>query len=1740
LTKEESQKKTLEDLQAWWTLHTATKNPVTELTNLKMGSIPNSILARLNDVGVVDIDELKEVISTPFSGSSPSDVSKYLTELRKNSPRVNLIDAKLDTSKIFQKGSNFDSKTINTILSDLEKRYEEAKVIYQVSRNRGGKEAAEEQSGNILKELNQQIKDVKSIQQLAKSRNTSLSTDDEIRKLDGERIVAIKALKQEGIEISEFASTDIVLRTGKNAKNYNTQRLLEKLNNNYKFGPVAPLVRLTKSVGSSYGISLPANINKLSIQETSAAKAEALKRPVYKEVEKAIAENEKLKDISTTETIARVKAEVISQSAKLGIPVPLTDAEIDLELLKPENAEKFQNILLEFSELAKKDRFDLIKNRIQTAKTPLLHALAQTARRAIVNDKWNSRRKELARAPSLLIEKSALDGNYAAIVLPEAGKVLSDEDLLDSAGFIDFDKIDSLSEASRTAVRKKLVQKYESYEIKSRLTGQLAHNQQRISKYGLFLSQQKVSDPSYEGKNISLGNLISRYVVEEIADQVGENYAELKDRYNGDLTEIRTNLEAYWRDRGNSAESLGTFKAMCRKAVERAVADVDMPSQRKLSASMVKDEFIQNTSDEYESLVIGILKDKNKSAIITPQTIFDVDFASKDENATTGTAIRLTERSVGKASSYNAGQLPAGVVKNNLVEEVITKDFFEGANPNDPRIQKAILNIGHSIEEADEDEGFFGKSYGEIQYTPSDALKHTEQNTEEFNIGARENAEFLFNSLFHPELAKEKSQKDREDLSQRAILNIAQKIFGSGTSQDLQSIFEKKKLAGFYSAVFKNPKVLYKALWDGGVPLPSGGQFMKGGIKKLISNKLMSLIGIRRKIDAGDGHHVEVNIVTRGILGRIDNLIERFISTKFGKFFGLDNSLSFSNRKRRKSIVETVLAVTINAAASFVKALLVKIGLFPKIQQFINNRIFEFSGTAFGSTMLGTIDAYKVFRHYGAAGISGVQNAFIGGLIGSVIAGPIGATIGAAAFGGQSFFSALYRNNELLKDAQSAFARIPQTGLYSKFGGMYTRMQVAFGQGSAFPSVIANAGESVFARLSRTLSELSKKDLLLKGFGYFKSGTIVAFGAIILGANPLLAFSLGLGSVALQYSVEKGIALLAKTSPVLKIVETFRILGKFPVFDALGVGFGVSYAIEQFKLLGKLINGEITPYQFANQLLLFSNIGNGIVSTVFLVTGVSALARIGLSVITPVVGSVLTALGVTVNVVNSIPILSRYTLIGGVIGGIVGALLGLGPLGIAITSACGALGGLIGGVIGLAVGGWTAIPFFIGGTSIGTAIGYFLGKAVDGIGLGLQALGGVLGLFRLFRAKGIMDFAQSVIMLALSLGGGTAVGLSLLTLIPSVASLGIIEPTNTLIIFNKTFDKKISDTELQYSIKIASGRTTADTIITGIEVVDTVIDPSNIESISKVLQESSSASSFRISGNTVTYTYNAIQATNSPTVPGNNASVNSFNPVTYTYIVKLKKPLQEVAANSNLCNSLDGSVTAKQISTDESVEPILLKDPIKQIVCIDKDGKLVRTAPIKGLFRPELGGLPVDPKSAVSVTQCSNSAVGGSHNNEKAIDIAGTKGFPIFAWEDGVVTHTQVTTEEQVQSLGFGTDVVIKHNIDGKIYYTTYAHLMPTVNGLPIGDFIKVGDTVSKGQQIGEMGTTGNSSGPHLHFQIQSTDPQTSNGASGKLEPCCYISCSSLKPSGSFPNEGCVDFTSSFWSNVNNSCVKNM
>ena len=117
-------------------------------------------------------------------------------------------------------------------------------------------------------------------------------------------------------------------------------------------------------------------------------------------------------------------------------------------------------------------------------------------------------------------------------------------------------------------------------------------------------------------------------------------------------------------------------------------------------------------------------------------------------------------------------------------------------------------------------------------------------------------------------------------------------------------------------------------------------------------------------------------------------------------------------------------------------------------------------------------------------------------------------------------------------------------------------------------------------------------------------------------------------------------------------------------------------------------------------------------------------------------------------------------------------------------------------------------------------------------------------------------------------------------------------------------------------------------------------------------------------------------------------------------------------------------------------------------------GKVPYTVPVRAGYRFTSGfGYRRDPKR-------------GGRRMHTGIDMAGPKGTPIYASADGVV-------ESAERESGYGNVVRIRHDFG---FETVYAHQSRIR--------VRPGQQVSRGEHIGDMGSTGRSTGVHLHYEV--------------------------------------------------------
>jgi murein DD-endopeptidase MepM/ murein hydrolase activator NlpD len=144
----------------------------------------------------------------------------------------------------------------------------------------------------------------------------------------------------------------------------------------------------------------------------------------------------------------------------------------------------------------------------------------------------------------------------------------------------------------------------------------------------------------------------------------------------------------------------------------------------------------------------------------------------------------------------------------------------------------------------------------------------------------------------------------------------------------------------------------------------------------------------------------------------------------------------------------------------------------------------------------------------------------------------------------------------------------------------------------------------------------------------------------------------------------------------------------------------------------------------------------------------------------------------------------------------------------------------------------------------------------------------------------------------------------------------------------------------------------------------------------------------------------------------------------------------------------------------------------------DKNGKSVQKALMK---------TPINGARLSSSYGMRKHPIDGYNKMHRGTDFAAPMGTPIMASGDGIVTRAKWCG-------GGGNCIKIKHN---STYETVYAHMSKFAIGM------RVGVRVKQGQIIGYVGSTGKSTGPHLHYEVivngKKINSQTLKLPSGKI-----------------------------------------
>ncbi|QNE38008.1 M23 family peptidase [Leifsonia sp. ku-ls] len=116
---------------------------------------------------------------------------------------------------------------------------------------------------------------------------------------------------------------------------------------------------------------------------------------------------------------------------------------------------------------------------------------------------------------------------------------------------------------------------------------------------------------------------------------------------------------------------------------------------------------------------------------------------------------------------------------------------------------------------------------------------------------------------------------------------------------------------------------------------------------------------------------------------------------------------------------------------------------------------------------------------------------------------------------------------------------------------------------------------------------------------------------------------------------------------------------------------------------------------------------------------------------------------------------------------------------------------------------------------------------------------------------------------------------------------------------------------------------------------------------------------------------------------------------------------------------------------------------------------------------PFAGDVPISDGYGSRSAPCS-----GCSSNHKGLDMTPGGGTKIAAIADGVVRSAEES------DVGFGVNVIIDHRVNGERFASLYAHMQ-------FGSLqVRAGDRIAAGQIIGRVGTTGASTGNHLHLEI--------------------------------------------------------
>jgi murein DD-endopeptidase MepM/ murein hydrolase activator NlpD len=182
---------------------------------------------------------------------------------------------------------------------------------------------------------------------------------------------------------------------------------------------------------------------------------------------------------------------------------------------------------------------------------------------------------------------------------------------------------------------------------------------------------------------------------------------------------------------------------------------------------------------------------------------------------------------------------------------------------------------------------------------------------------------------------------------------------------------------------------------------------------------------------------------------------------------------------------------------------------------------------------------------------------------------------------------------------------------------------------------------------------------------------------------------------------------------------------------------------------------------------------------------------------------------------------------------------------------------------------------------------------------------------------------------------------------------------------------------------------------------------------------------------------------------------------TLAAIALAANPAQANEAAATTTTQIAGAVATQNATGDREFSELFASWK-----SIDTTGGIVASAPsIAAVSVP--AGMPLQSAMLTSDYGMRTHPVLGGRRNHKGVDLAQPTGTPVYATADGIVSRAEPYSS-------YGNYIQIEH---GGELQTRYAHLS--------GYAVAAGQQVRKGDLIGYVGSTGRSTGPHLHYEVR-------------------------------------------------------